>query len=118
MLHYKTNGTCSVQIDLEIENGVITHCQIHNGCRGNTQGVAKLVLGRNAEEMAALLARYGAGVVVPFHTDIMEKKHGSEWTRAYLARVGEKLAQIAPGSLFLDPEPLKWYTFGVAVEGD
>ena len=55
MYTYRCKGTCSTSIDLEIENGVITHCQIHNGCRGNTQGVAKLVLGRNAEEIAALL---------------------------------------------------------------
>ena len=68
------------------------------------------------DEMAALLARYGAQIVVPFHTDIMEKKHGADWTRAYLRRVGEKLAEKAPGTLFLDPVPLKWYTFGVSVE--
>ena len=36
MFQYKTKGTCSSQIDLEIENGVITACVIHNGCRGNT----------------------------------------------------------------------------------
>ena len=36
MFHYKTRGTCSTQIDLEIENGVITACAFQNGCRGNT----------------------------------------------------------------------------------
>ena len=51
MFQYKTHGTCSTQIDLEIENGVITHCQFHNGCRGNTQGLARMVIGRNAEEV-------------------------------------------------------------------
>lgn len=55
MFHYKTHGTCSQQIDLEIENGVITHCAFINGCRGNTQGVAKLVIGRSAEEVKGLL---------------------------------------------------------------
>ncbi len=34
MFEYKTHGTCSTQIDLEIEDGVITACTIHNGCRG------------------------------------------------------------------------------------
>ena len=38
MFHYKTRGTCSTQIDLEIENGVITACAFHNGCLGNTPG--------------------------------------------------------------------------------
>ena len=55
MLHYKTNGTCSVQIDLEIENGVITHCEFIRGCRGNTQGLAKMVIGRKADEVKEIL---------------------------------------------------------------
>jgi len=55
MFTYKTNGTCSVQIDLEIENGVITHCEFIRGCRGNTQGLAKMVIGRKADEVKELL---------------------------------------------------------------
>ena len=55
MFIYKTHGTCSTHIELEITDGIITHCKIINGCRGNTQGVAKLVTGRNAEEVAQLL---------------------------------------------------------------
>ena len=27
MFTYKTNGTCSTQIDLEIQDGVITYCK-------------------------------------------------------------------------------------------
>ena len=42
-------------MDLEIRDGVITFCEIHNGCRGNTQGLAKMVIGQNAEEVAAKL---------------------------------------------------------------
>ncbi len=55
MFSYKTRGTCSTQIDLEIENGIITHCEFHRGCRGNTQGLAKMVIGRKAEEVKQLL---------------------------------------------------------------
>ena len=55
MFQYRTKGTCSTQIDLEIQDGVITACQIHNGCRGNTQGLAKMVIGRNADEVKDLL---------------------------------------------------------------
>ena len=55
MYNYKCKGTCSTSIDLEITDGIITYCKINNGCRGNTQGVAKLVLGKNAEEVAAQL---------------------------------------------------------------
>ena len=55
MFNYKCRGTCSTSIDLEIRDGIITFCRINNGCRGNTQGVAKLATGRPAEEVAAQL---------------------------------------------------------------
>ena len=55
MYTYRCKGTCSTSIDLQIDNGIITACKINNGCKGNTQGVAKLVIGRPAEEMASLL---------------------------------------------------------------
>ena len=55
MFNYKCRGTCSTSIDLEIRDGVITFCRINNGCKGNTQGVAKLATGRKAEEVAAML---------------------------------------------------------------
>ncbi len=55
MFTYKTSGTCSSQIDLEIKNGVITYCKFTNGCRGNTEGLARMVIGQNAEEVAKRL---------------------------------------------------------------
>lgn len=56
MFHYVTKGTCSTGIDLEIENGIITGCRIINGCRGNTQGLSKMVIGRKADEVKSLLS--------------------------------------------------------------
>jgi len=50
-LHYKTSGTCSRAISLEIENDIITACAFDGGCRGNTQGLAKMVLGQNAKDV-------------------------------------------------------------------
>ena len=55
MYNYKCHGTCSTSIDLEIRDGVITFCRINDGCRGNTQGIAALVTGRRADEVAASL---------------------------------------------------------------
>ena len=55
MFHYKTRGTCSTQIDLEIENGVTTTRAFRDGCKGNTQGLAKMVIGRRADEVKELL---------------------------------------------------------------
>ena len=55
MFTYRTHGTCSTAMELEIQDGIITHCKIINGCRGNTQGLAAMVVGRNAEEVAGKL---------------------------------------------------------------
>ncbi|MBR7173392.1 MAG: TIGR03905 family TSCPD domain-containing protein [Clostridia bacterium] len=56
MFHYQTHGTCSTGIDLEIQDGVITYCKIIKGCRGNTEGLSRMVIGRRADEVARLLA--------------------------------------------------------------
>ena len=55
MFRYQCKGTCSTSIDLEIRDGIITHCVFTNGCRGNTQGLAAMVIGQNADEVAAKL---------------------------------------------------------------
>ena len=56
MFEYKTHGTCSTQIDLEIDSeGIIRACTIHNGCKGNTKGLATMVIGRKADEVKELL---------------------------------------------------------------
>ena len=58
-MFYKTKGTCAVGIDFEIEekDGVKTvkNVVFSGGCNGNTQGVSKLVQGRKAEDVIALL---------------------------------------------------------------
>ncbi len=56
MFTYKTKGTCSTAIDLEIDqNNVITACTIHQGCKGNTVGLSRMVIGRNADDVKELL---------------------------------------------------------------
>jgi uncharacterized protein (TIGR03905 family) len=55
MTTYRTSGTCSRAINYEVENGIVTKCQFIGGCQGNTQGVARLVIGRKVEEVIALL---------------------------------------------------------------
>ena len=55
MTTYKTTETCSRAINYEVANGVVTKCEFVGGCPGNTQGVAKLVIGRKVDEVIALL---------------------------------------------------------------
>ena len=50
MYTYKTKGTCSSQILIEVEGDIIRKVEFVNGCRGNTQGVASLVIGMTKDE--------------------------------------------------------------------
>ena len=47
--------TCSKAVDFEVENGIVTSCQFIGGCSGNTQGVALLAEGMEAEEIVRRL---------------------------------------------------------------
>jgi uncharacterized protein (TIGR03905 family) len=49
-INYKTEGVCSRQINLVVEDGVITEAAFVGGCHGNTKGVAALVIGMEAKE--------------------------------------------------------------------
>ena len=61
MIRHMNSGTCSRAVDFEVENGVVTACQFIGGCSGNTQGVAKLVLGRPVDEVIDLLKDIDCG---------------------------------------------------------
>lgn len=52
---YKTQGTCSSQIDIEIKDGVIDSVQFFGGCNGNLQGIAALVKGMTPDEAISKL---------------------------------------------------------------
>ena len=48
---YKTHGTCSRMIHIEVEDGIVKNVRFLGGCNGNTQGVASLVKGMPVEEV-------------------------------------------------------------------
>lgn len=48
---YSTQGTCSYQIDLDVEDGVIKDIQFYDGCDGNLQGICSLVRGMKVEDV-------------------------------------------------------------------
>lgn len=56
MTTHPCTGTCSRSVSFEIDgDGTLSACSFDGGCPGNTAGVAKLVTGRPAAEVAALL---------------------------------------------------------------
>ena len=55
MYSFTTRGTCSRQIDFDIQDGVITYVKFYGGCNGNLKAIAKLVEGKKPEEVIGLL---------------------------------------------------------------
>ena len=52
---YHTSGTCSTQIDFELEDGIIKSVEFTGGCNGNLQGISRLVTGMPAEDAISKL---------------------------------------------------------------
>ena len=52
-IEFKTSGTCSRMVIVDIEDNIITDCKFVGGCAGNTQGVAALVKGMTTDEAIA-----------------------------------------------------------------
>ena len=52
-IEFKTRGTCSRSILLDVEDGIVTSCKFIGGCAGNTQGIASLVVGMRVEDVIA-----------------------------------------------------------------
>ncbi len=48
---YKTKGTCSTQIQFDINDGVVTNVVYTGGCNGNLQAVSRLVDGMTVEQI-------------------------------------------------------------------
>lgn len=48
---YRTKGTCSQQIDLEINDDVITNVKFYGGCDGNLKAIPILVEGLTVDQI-------------------------------------------------------------------
>ena len=59
---YQPRGTCSRQMTVEIEDGVIRDVQVVGGCSGNLQGISRLVCGMRAEDAIARLRGIRCGM--------------------------------------------------------
>lgn len=54
-MKYKTSGTCSSSIDVDVKDGIIESVQFTGGCNGNLQGISALVKGMKVEDAIARL---------------------------------------------------------------
>ena len=53
---YKTHGTCSREIDFEVDGNTVHNVKFCGGCSGNTQGVQKLAEGMDIDKLISLLS--------------------------------------------------------------
>ncbi len=60
-INYKTTGTCSREINVTVEDGVIKECAFVGGCNGNTKGICQLVKGMKVEDVIAKLEHTKCG---------------------------------------------------------
>ena len=50
VLRFAPQNVCSREMEIEYEGDTITSVRIVGGCQGNTQGVARLLVGMKIEE--------------------------------------------------------------------
>ncbi|MBQ7383675.1 MAG: TIGR03905 family TSCPD domain-containing protein [Clostridia bacterium] len=58
---YTPKGVCSRKIDIDVEDGKIVSAKFSGGCAGNTQGVAKLLVGMEIDDAIERLAGIRCG---------------------------------------------------------
>lgn len=48
---YKTNGTCSVKVNFDVTDGIVSDVSFVGGCNGNLKGISSLVEGMRIDEV-------------------------------------------------------------------
>ena len=59
---YKTQGTCSSKIEVELEGNIVRNVKFTGGCPGNLQAIPKLVEGMTVEEVENRIAGVRCGM--------------------------------------------------------
>lgn len=59
---YKTRGTCSTLIEVELDGNIVKNVQFTGGCNGNLKAVSRLVAGRTVDEVESTLSGIRCGM--------------------------------------------------------
>lgn len=60
-IEYTPHMVCSRKIDIDVDDGKIVKVKFSGGCAGNTQGVAKLLVGMTVDEAIERLSGIRCG---------------------------------------------------------
>ena len=53
--NFRPRGVCSQMMDIEIEDNKLVKLKVMGGCSGNLQGISKLVVGMDVDEVISRL---------------------------------------------------------------
>lgn len=59
---YKTKGTCSTQIKVELDGNIVKDVKFTGGCHGNLQAIPRLVEGMTVEEVERRISGIRCGM--------------------------------------------------------
>ena len=58
---YRPRGVCSQMMEFDVEDGKLTALRVTGGCSGNLQGISKLVVGMDVDEVISRLSGIRCG---------------------------------------------------------
>lgn len=58
---YRTSGTCSTMIDVELDGNIVKHVSFTGGCNGNLKAVSTLVAGLTVDQVEEKLKGISCG---------------------------------------------------------
>ena len=59
---YKTKGTCSTQIEVDLDGNIIKNVRFTGGCDGNLKAIPRLVEGMTVEEVEKRISGIHSGM--------------------------------------------------------
>ena len=59
---YKTKGTCSTQIEVDLDGNIVKNVKFTGGCHGNLQAIPRLVEGMTVEEVERRISGIRCGM--------------------------------------------------------
>ena len=69
MTTYNTHGTCSTEVNFDLNDGIVTNVKFKGGCPGNLQAISSLLEGMSAEEVVKKLKGITCGEKTTSCTD-------------------------------------------------
>lgn len=77
--------------------------------------IRQATTGQSPEDFARVLAQYHAQLLLPFHHEGVA--FGVEnGVALYMEKCAQKLSQLAPNSVLLNPKPLQWYAVALMLK--